>query len=114
MKQLNIMLKSIDQVKTFVNEVSGIDKLSLELKDSYLVISAAKGLDKDEKEKETGKFVRRERYVGSMSRSFYVGEDVKQEDILAKYENGVLKLSIPKAETKKPEIEEKKYIAIEG
>jgi len=113
-KQLNIMLKSIDQVKTFVNEVSGIDKLSLELKDSYLVISAAKGLDKDEKEKETGKFVRRERYVGSMSRSFYVGEDVKQEDILAKYENGVLKLSIPKAETKKPEIEEKKYIAIEG
>ena len=90
------------------------DELSLELKDGYMVISAAKGLDKDEKEKETGKFVRRERYAGSMSRSFYVGEDVKQEDVHAKYESGVLKLSIPKVKTKKPEVEEKKYIAIEG
>lgn len=90
------------------------DELSLELKDGYLVISAAKGYDKDEREEKTGKFVRRERYAGSMSRSFYVGEEVKQEDIHAKYESGVLKLSIPKAEEKKPEIEEKKYIAIEG
>ncbi len=90
------------------------DELSLELKDGYLVISAAKGLDKDEKEKESGKFVRRERYAGSMSRSFYVGEDMKQEDIHAKYESGVLKLSIPKLEQKKPQVEEKKYIAIEG
>ncbi len=89
------------------------DELSLELKDGYLVISAAKGFDKDEKEKKTGKFVRKERYAGSMSRSFYVGEDVKQEDIHAKYESGVLKLSIPKAEEKKPEIESKKYISIE-
>lgn len=90
------------------------DELSLELKDGYLVISAAKGLDKDEKEKKTGKFVRRERYAGSMSRSFYVGEEVKQEDIHAKYESGVLKLSIPKMEQKKPQVEEKRYIAIEG
>lgn len=90
------------------------EELSLELKDGYLVISAAKELDKDEKEKGNGKFVRRERYAGSMSRSFYVGEDMKQEDILAKYENGVLKLSIPKTEQKNPEVEQKKYIAIEG
>ena len=90
------------------------EELSLELKDGYLVISAAKGLDKDEKEKKTGKFVRRERYAGSMSRSFYVGEDLKQEDVHAKYENGVLKLSIPKAEEKKPEVEANRYIAIEG
>ena len=90
------------------------DELQIELKDGYLVISAAKGLDKDEKEKKTGKFVRRERYAGSMSRSFYVGEDVKQEDIHAKYESGVLKLSIPKAETKKSAVEDKKCIAIEG
>ncbi len=90
------------------------EELSLELKDGYLVISAAKGLDKDEREKETGRFVRRERYAGSMSRSFYVGDDVKQEDIRAKYESGVLKLSIPKVEAKKPEVEEKKYISIEG
>ncbi len=90
------------------------DELSLELKDGYLVIRAAKGLSKDEKSEETGKFVRRERYAGSMSRSFYVGEDVKQEEIHAKYESGVLKLSIPKVEKKKPQVEEKKYIAIEG
>ncbi len=90
------------------------DELSLELKDGYLVISATKGLDKDEKEKKTGKFVRRERYAGSMTRSFYIGEGVKQEDIHAKYESGVLKLSIPKVDEKKPQIEEKKYIAIEG
>lgn len=97
-------------------ELPGFQKeeLSLELKEGYLVISAAKGLDKEEKEKKTGKFVRRERYVGSMSRSFYIGEDVKQEDIHAKYENGVLKLSIPKMEQKKPQVEEKRYIAIEG
>ena len=90
------------------------EELSVELKEGYLVISAVKGLDKDEKEEKTGRYVRRERYVGSMSRSFYVGEDVKQEDIHAKYESGVLILSIPKMEAKKPEIEEKKYIAIEG
>ncbi len=90
------------------------DELSLELKDGYLLISAAKGYDKEEKEKESGRFVRRERYAGSMSRSFYVGEDVKQEDIHARYESGVLKLSVPKMEAKKPQVEEKKYIAIEG
>lgn len=90
------------------------EELSLELKDGYLAINAAKGLDKTEKEEKNGRFVRRERYAGSMSRSFYVGTDVKQEDIHAKYESGVLKLSIPKAEEKKPELEEKKYIAIEG
>ncbi len=90
------------------------EELSLQLKDGYLTINAAKGLDKDEKEKKTGKFVRRERYAGSMSRSFYVGEDVKQEDVHAKYESGVLKLSIPKMDEKKPQVEESKYIAIEG
>ena len=56
---------------------------------------------KEEKEEKTGKFVRRERYAGSMSRTFYVGEDIKQEDIHAKYESGVLRLSIPKPEERK-------------
>ena len=88
------------------------DEISLELKDGYLVISAAKGFDTEEKEKQNKKFVRRERYAGSMSRSFYVGEDIKQEDIHAKYENGVLKLTLPKKEEKKRL--EKNYIAIEG
>lgn len=90
------------------------EELSLELKDGYLTISAARGLDKEEKDEKTGKFVRRERYAGSMSRSFYVGENVKEEDIHAKYESGVLRLSIPKAEVKEPAVEQKKYIAIEG
>ena len=90
------------------------DEITLELKDGYLVISAAKGLDKDEKEKATGKFVRHERYAGSMSRSFYIGENVKEDDIHAKYESGVLKINIPKEEAKEPEAEKKKYIAIEG
>ena len=89
------------------------DELSLELKDGYLVITAAKGLDKDEKEKKTGNFVRRERYAGSMSRSFYIGEDIKEEDIHAKYEGGVLKLNVPKAEKNQPQVEEKKRIVIE-
>ena len=89
------------------------DELSLELKDGYLVITAAKGLDKDEKEKKTGNFGRRERYAGSMSRSFYIGEDIKEEDIHAKYESGVLKLNVPKLEENQPQVEEKKVIAIE-
>lgn len=88
------------------------DELSLELKDGYLIIRAAKGFDKDENK--SGKFVRQERYAGSMSRTFYVGDELKQEDIHAKYESGVLKLSIPKPEEKKAQIEERKYIAIEG
>ena len=67
--------------------------------------------DKDEKEKD-GKYIRRERYAGTMSRSFYVGEGVEQDDIHAKYENGILKLSIPKKDAK--EVEQKKYISIEG
>ncbi|MBQ2922107.1 MAG: Hsp20/alpha crystallin family protein [Tyzzerella sp.] len=90
------------------------DELSLELKNGYLMINAAKGLDKEEKEEKTGRFVRRERYAGSMSRSFYVGEGIRQEDIHAKYESGVLRLSIPKPEERKTQIEDKKYIAIEG
>ena len=90
------------------------NEISLELKEGYLVINAAKGLDKDGENKKTGKFVRRERYAGSMSRAFYVGENLKQEDVHAKYENGVLKLNIPKAEEAKKEAEANKYIAIEG
>lgn len=90
------------------------DELSLSLRDGYLVIQASKGLDEDEKDKKNGKYVRRERYAGSMSRTFYVGDELKEEDIHAKYENGVLKLSVPKIDTKKLQENEHKYIAIEG
>ena len=87
------------------------DEISAKLDDGYLTISASKGLDKDEKTKE-GKYIRKERYAGAMSRSFYVGEEVTEEDIKAKYEDGILRLSIPKKEAKA--VENKKYIAIEG
>ena len=90
------------------------EELSLELKNGYLTVKAAKGLNKDETEEAHGKFVRRERYAGSMSRSFFIGEDIKQEEIHAKFEDGVLKLCIPKPALQKTEIEDKKYIAIEG
>ena len=87
------------------------DEINAQLDNGYLTISAAKGLDKDEKDKK-GKYIRKERYAGAMSRSFYVGEGVTQEDIKAKYEDGILILSVPKKEAKA--VENKKYIAIEG
>ena len=89
------------------------DQVQVELKDGYLTISAEKGLDKDEQEKESGHYIRRERYAGACSRSFYVGEDVQQEDIKAEFKHGILKLFVPKKEAK-PAAEEKKHIAIEG
>ena len=79
------------------------DEISASLENGYLTISASKGLDKD---------VRKERYAGAMSRSFFVGEDLTQEDIKAKYEDGILKLSVPKKE--KAPVKGDKYIAIEG
>jgi HSP20 family protein len=88
------------------------DEIHAELKEGYLTISAAKGVDKDSKDKE-GHFIRRERYSGSMTRSFYVGDGVKQEDIHAKFEDGILKLSVPKKEPEK-EVPENKFISIEG
>ena len=76
----------------------------------YRTVSAEKGLDKDEKDKK-GKLIRQERYSGAMSRSFYVGDSITQEDVKAKFENGVLKLEIPKKEPQK-QLPEGKYIAI--
>ncbi len=86
------------------------DQIKVALEDGYLTVSTEKGLDKEEKDKK-GKLIRQERYSGSMSRSFYVGDTVKQEDIKAKFENGVLKLEIPKKEPK-PQVPATKYISI--
>ena len=85
------------------------DEIKVQLKDGYLVLSAAKGLDKDEKDKE-GHYIRQERYVGNMTRSFYLG-DIPKEDIKAKYEGGVLRLSVPKSDMK--QIENTSTISIE-
>lgn len=86
------------------------DELQLHLQDGYLTVSAAKGLDKDEKDKE-GHYIRRERYAGQCSRSFYVGENITEEDVHAKYEDGILRLSIPKKDA--PKLPERRAIAIE-
>ena len=88
------------------------DEVQVQLKDGYLTISAAKGLDKDEEDKK-GTYIRKERDAGSMSRSFYVGKHVTVEDVHPKYESGILSFSVPKAEAK-PVEEKKHYISIEG
>lgn len=86
------------------------EDLNIELHEGNLTITASKGLDQEEKDKE-GKYVRQERYAGMMQRSFYVGEDVTEQDIKAKFEDGVLHLNVPKKET--PKLPEKKTIMIE-
>lgn len=94
-------------------EMPGFDKseISVELDKNCLTITASKDMNQEEKD-ENGKYIRRERYAGTMQRSFYVGEGVRQEDIKAKYENGVLTLGVPKEDTQK--IQQNRYIAIEG
>ena len=84
------------------------DNIKVDLNNGYLTISTEKSLSKEDK----GKMLRQERYVGTMQRSFYVGDSITEEDIKAKYENGVLTLTIPKKEARK--VPEKKQILIEG
>ena len=113
----NIMKTDIKDTKEGYEldiELPGYNKedVSAELKDGYMTISASTKSDEGEKD-ENGKYIRRERYYGSCSRSFYVGEAITQEDIKARFENGILKLFVPKKE-EKPAVEEKKYITIEG
>ena len=85
--------------------------IQIQLNDGYLTITAAKSLDKEEKDKE-GRFLRQERYSGTCTRSFYVGPQITEDDIKAKFEDGTLRLEIPKKDPKK--VEGKKYIEIEG
>ena len=106
-------IKEMDNGYELIIDLPGFkkDEISIELENGYLTVSAAKGLDKDEEDKK-GKYIRKERYAGAMQRSFYVGENLTQEDIKAKYENGILRLSVPKKEAKP--VETKKTIASEG
>ncbi len=94
-------------------DLPGLSKedIRLELDKGCLTITTQKTLEKDD-EGRKGRILRQERYVGTMSRSFYVGEHLTEEDIRARYENGVLHLTIPKKEA--PEVPEKRTIAIEG
>ena len=85
------------------------DEIHLELRDGYLTISASKGLDKDQ-EGQKGRYIRQERYAGALSRSFYVG-DVEPDQVSAKYEGGVLRISLPKQG--KPELPKDNTIAIQ-
>ena len=93
-------------------EMPGVEKenIKAELKDGYLTVTAQQNTNKDEKDKQ-GNYIRRERYSGSCQRSFYVGESVKQEDLKAAFNNGILTVAVPK-EVQKP-VEEKQYITIE-
>lgn len=85
------------------------ENIKIELEDGYLTVHA--NIDTNNEEKEEGKFVRKERYVGSCSRSFYVGDAVEIEDIKASFKNGTLKIEVPKKEMKK-ELPSKKYVQI--
>ena len=120
----NYTNRTADLMKTDIKDKDGNYELSIDLpgfnkedmkiqlKEGYLTIQAARTDNRDEKD-ENGKYVRRERYTGRCSRSFFVGKTIQQEDVHAKYENGVLKVTFPKEETK-TEVEEKKCISIEG
>lgn len=89
------------------------DEIKVSLENGYMTISAAKGLDKDEQDKKSGRYIRKERYAGSCERSFYVGEDITEEDIKGEFKHGILKLFVLKKEAK-PAVEQKKYVSIEG
>lgn len=89
------------------------DEINLSLDNGYLNIQTSKSLDKDEKDKK-GNVIRRERYAGNMARSFYVGDDMKQEDVHAKYEDGVLHIELPDKAPEQKKLNESKTIAIEG
>ena len=115
---MNTDIKESDSEYEMTIDLPGFKKeeVSVALENGYLTISAAKGLNKDEaaneEEKKKGNYIRRERYSGSCQRSFYVGDALTVEDIKANFQHGILTLTIPKKEKK--EIENSKYIAIEG
>lgn len=110
-------------MKTDVKEADGVYEVDMELPGykkedvsarldkGYLTITAVKNEENNENGG-NGKYIRRERYCGQCSRTFYVGENVRQEDIHAKFEDGILKWTVPKTQPAK--IEEQKYISIEG
>ena len=108
-------IKETDDNYELIVDLPGFkkDEIKVSLEDGYLTIEAAKGLDEDEQEKKTGKYIRKERYAGACQRSFYVGENMTEEDIKGEFKHGILKLFVPKKEAKAA-VPERKFIAIEG
>ena len=107
-------VKETDQGYELEMDLPGFakDEIRVSLENGYMTISAAKGLDQDEKEKDSGRYIRRERYAGACQRSFYIGEVITEEDIKGEFKHGILKLFVPKKEAK-PTVEQKKFITIE-
>ena len=113
----NLMRTDIRETETgfeLTIDLPGFDKegVQAELKDGYLTINAQTQGESEDKD-EQGTYVRKERFSGKCSRTFYVGDDVEEDDIKAKFEDGVLKIAVPKKQ-EQPKLEEKKTIAIEG
>ncbi len=112
-KVMRADLKEHDDGYELAVDLPGFSKeqIELQLQDGYLTITASKGLEEESKNIK-GRIVHQERYSGSMSRSFYLGENITEEDVKAKFENGVLTLDFPKEEPRK--LPERKTIHIEG
>ena len=108
-------IKESDKGYELEMELPGFKKeeIKASLENGYLIISAEKGLEQDEKDNEGKKYIRRERYTGSCQRAFYVGDEIEQGDIKASFKHGILRLDIPKKQPK-PQVEENKFISIEG
>lgn len=108
-------IKETDKDYEVIIDLPGFKKneVHASLENGYLTISAEKGLNQNEKEKKSGRYIRKERYAGACQRSFYVGDQLTEEDIKGEFKHGILKLTIPKKEAK-PAVDDKKYISIEG
>ncbi|MDD6373989.1 MAG: Hsp20/alpha crystallin family protein [Bifidobacteriaceae bacterium] len=110
---MNTDVRESDTAYTVDMDLPGYNKgdIQVDLNNGYLNVTAKRETDKDQKD-DNGKYLRRERYYGTCTRSFYVGEDIKRDDIKATYTNGILSLSIPKKNAQ--EVEDSHRIAIEG
>ena len=106
-------VKETDKAYELDIDLPGFDKenVQIELNDGYLTINASTNEEKEDKD-ENGTFLRKERFVGSCRRSFYVGDDVSEDDISARFENGILSINVPKKELPKPE-DRKRLISID-
>lgn len=109
---MNVDIQEFENHYLLDFELPGFNKenIKAELRDGYLTVSATRN---DDNEQSEGNYIRRERFMGQVARSFYVGEQITQEDIKARFDNGILTIEVPKKE-KVEKVEDKHYISIEG